>query len=82
MNGHVVQDELPNWFTVIKGDRLNKDGYVRSGNHRDTVFDTSDVSSGDSNIENENDGALASQSLQQPTPTPMDTSPSAQLDAS
>ena len=76
MNGHVVQDELPNWFTVIKGDRLNKDGYVRLSNHRDTVFDTSDLSSGDSDIENENGGALAPRSPQQPTP--MATSPSAQ----
>ena len=51
MAGHVVQDELPNWFTVIKGVMLNKDGYVRSGNHRDTVFDTNDLSSGDSDID-------------------------------
>ena len=40
------------------------------------MFDTSDLSSGDSDIENENGGALAPRSPQQPTP--MATSPSAQ----
>lgn len=46
MNGNVIKDMFPDWFSVMKGHRLNTDGYIRPDNSSGYghVFDTSDIS--------------------------------------
>ena len=44
MNGRVIKDKFPQWLTVMRSDRLDMNGYIRSADPNDIFETSSDMS--------------------------------------
>ena len=44
MNGRVIKDKFPQWLTVMRSDRLDMNGYIRSADSNDIFETSSDMS--------------------------------------